>query len=149
MAGPRICRCPCRNPPPNGEDKLVGDLLGAPTEGSNTPTTSPPVSRAQTPAFAQALAPPFNERFFQQFMKAYLENQNENQALSLTPIQEELRKQPLKARFLDFYYKNSHLDCYCFCQQCEDYFDTARVSGPNRIPFAASFLRGLVVQCWH
>ena len=41
------------------------------------------------------------------------------------------------------------MDCYRFCQQCEDHFETAGASGPNRIPFAASFLRGSVVQRWH
>ena len=82
-------------------------------------------------------------------MKAYLENQNQNQAPPPAPIQAELREQPLKARFPNLYYGNSHLDCYRFCQQCEDHFDTAGANGPNHIPFAASFLRGSVVQCWH
>ena len=80
-------------------------------------------------------------------MKAYLENQN--QALPPAPIQAEFREQPLKARFPDLYYGNSHLDCYRFCQQCEDHFETAGANGPNRIPFAASFLRGAVAQRWH
>ena len=84
-------------------------------------------------------------------MKAYLENQNQNQnqAPLPAPIQAELREQPLKARFPDLYYGNSHLDCYRFCQQCEDHFDTAKASGPNRIPFAALFLYRLVIQHWH
>ena len=60
-----------------------------------------------------------------------------------------LRKQPLKARFPDLYYRNSHLDCYRFCQQCKDHFETAGANGPNRVPFAASFLRGAMVQRWH
>ena len=149
MAGPRT-RCSLRrNLPPGGENELAGGLPGAPTKGSNTPTPSPPASRAQTPASAQASAPPSNEGLFQQFMKAYLENQNQNQAPPPTPIQAELREQPLKAQFPDLYYGNSHLDCYRFCQQCEDHFDTAGASGPNRIPFAASFLRGSVIQRWH
>ena len=80
-------------------------------------------------------------------MKAYLQNQNQNQnqAPFPAPIQAELREQPLKVRFPNLYYGNSHLDCYCFCQQCEDHFDTAGASGPNRIPFAALFFRGSVV----
>lgn len=59
------------------------------------------------------------------------------------------REQPLKARFPDLYYGNSHMDCYRFCQQCEDHFETAGANGPNRILFAASFFRGTVVQRWH
>ena len=148
MAGTRTRRSPCRNPPSGGEDELAGGSLKAPTKGSNTPTPSPPASRAQTPAFAQAPAPPSNKGLFQQFMKAYLENQNQNQAPPPVPIQAELRKQLLKVQFPDLYYGNSHLDCYHFCQQCEGHFDTAGASGPNRISFAASFLCGSVIQCW-
>ena len=94
MAGPRTRRSPRRNPPPGGEDELARGLPGAYTEGSNTPTPSPPVSRAPTPASAQAPAPPSNEGLFQQFMKAYLENQNQNQnqAPPPAPIQAELRE---------------------------------------------------------
>ena len=54
---------------------------------------------------------------------------------------------PKRLRFPDLYYGNSHLDCYRFCQQCEDH--SAGANGPNRIPFAASFLRGAMVQRWH
>ena len=79
MAGPRTRRSPRRNPPPGGEDELAGGPPGAPTKGSNTPTPSPPVSRAQTPASAQAPTLLSNEGLFQQFIKAYLENQNQNQ----------------------------------------------------------------------
>ena len=32
------------------------------------------------------------------------------------------------------------MEYYNFCQQCEDHFATTRAKGPNRIPFAASFL---------
>ena len=142
---------PCCNPPLGGEDELAGGPPRAPIKGRYILTPSPPVSRAQTPASAQVPASPSNKGFFQQFMKTNLENQNQNQNQTspLALIQAELREQLLKARFPDLYYGNSHLDCYRFCQQCEDHFDTAGASGPNRIPFAASFLRGSVVQRWH
>ena len=146
MAGPRIWRSPCRNPPPGAEDKLAEGLPRAPSEDSNTPTLFPPVSWAQTPAFAQAPTLPPNEGLFQQFMKAYLKNQNQNQAPPPALIQAEFWEQPLKAWFPNLYYGNSHLDCYCFYQQCEDHFDTAGASGPNRIPFTILFLRGSIVQ---
>ena len=55
----------------------------------------------------------------------------------------------MKARYPDQYYGNSHLDCYRFCQQYKYHFDTAGASRPNRILFAASFLRASVVQRWH
>ena len=143
MAGPRAHRNPRRNTPPAGEDELAG---AAPTEGSGTPTLTPVVSRAPNPALttAPAVAPSLDNKLFKQFMKAYLEAQVPGQ----TEIDPEPCKQPLKARFPDLYYGNSHMDCYRFCQQCEDHFETAGAKGPNRIPFAASFLRGSVTQRW-
>ena len=41
------------------------------------------------------------------------------------------------------------MECYHFCQQCEDHFDTAGATGSNRTPFAASFLRGRISFRWH
>ena len=79
MTGLRTHRRPCHNSPPGNEDELAGGLSEASTESSNTPTPSPPAFRAQTPASAQASALPSNKRLFQQFMKASLENQNQNQ----------------------------------------------------------------------
>ena len=46
------------------------------------------------------------------------------------------RERPLKARFPDLYFGKSHMECYYFCQECEDHFDTAGATGPNRTPFA-------------
>ena len=42
---------------------------------------------------------------------------------------------------LDLYYGNSHLECYYFCQQCEDHFETAGAKGHKRVAFAATFLK--------
>ena len=50
MAKARTCRSPRRNTPPSGEDKLTKGPPGALNKSSNIPTSSPPVSRAQTPA---------------------------------------------------------------------------------------------------
>ena len=33
------------------------------------------------------------------------------------------------------------MECYYFCRQCEDHFETAGATGHKRVPFAASFLR--------
>ena len=40
------------------------------------------------------------------------------------------------------------MDCYHFCQQCKDHFETAGATGTNRTPFAASFLRGNISVRW-
>ena len=139
MAGPRARRSPRRNAPLTGKDELAG---AAPTEGSGTPIPTPVLSRASTPApaTAPAAAPSLDNKLFKQFIKAYLEAQVPGR----TEVDSEPREQPLKARFPDLYYGNSHMDCYRFCQQCKDYFETAGAKGPNRIPFAALFLRGSV-----
>ena len=132
-----------RNVPPStvgpSEPEQPVSPEGTPATSGAGPSDAPVLPSVPTTASTNGL--------FQQFMKAYLENQN--QALPPAPIQAEFREQPLKARFPDLYYGNSHLDCYRFCQQCEDHFETAGANGPNRIPFAASFLRGAVAQRWH
>ncbi len=40
------------------------------------------------------------------------------------------------------------MECYNFCQQCEDHFATCGTTGPNRIPFAVSFLRDQINFRW-
>ena len=139
MAGARTCRSHRCKPPPGGKDEPAGGLPGTPTKGSNTSTLFPPVSWAQTPA--QPLVPSSTKEMCQQLLKTY--------AAAVKLLEENhgsgSRKQPPKARFPNLCYGNSHMDCYRFYQQYEDHFETAGASGPNRIPFAASFLRGSVV----
>ena len=154
MARSLACCSSCRKPPSTGEDELAGAAPGlAPTEGSDTSTLAPAASRVPTPTPSDApVAAPSSalaiaatalssdNELFKQFIKAYLEAQVPSQ----TEIDREPRKQPLKAQFSDLYYGNLHMDCYQFCQQCEDHFETAGAKGPNRIPFIALFLRGSV-----
>ena len=40
------------------------------------------------------------------------------------------------------------MDCYHFCQQCKDYFETSGAIGMNRTPFAATFLHGPINLRW-
>ena len=56
----------------------------------------------------------------------------------------EPQKQPLKARSPETYSEKFHIDCYHFCQQCEDHFKTSDATGMNRILFVASFLHGTI-----
>ncbi len=53
-----------------------------------------------------------------------------------------------KAKTPDVYRGKSLMECYNFCQQYEDHFVTCRATGPNRIPFAASFLRDRINFHW-
>ena len=143
MAGPHARRSPCQNSPLTCKDELAG---AAPTERCGTIPPTLVVSHAPTPAPATALvvALSLDNELFKQFIKAYLEAQVPCQ----TEVGPEPCKQPLKAQFPDLYYDNLHMDCYQFCQQCKDYFKTARAKKTNRILFAALFLRGLVTQQW-
>ena len=40
------------------------------------------------------------------------------------------------------------MDCYNFCQQCENYFATAGTAGTYKISCAISFLRNRINFCW-
>ena len=51
----------------------------------------------------------------------------------------------MKVCFLNFYYRNSHLDCYHFYQHYEEHFEAVKASGSNRIYFAILFLCNVVV----
>ena len=143
MAGPRTRH----NPTPVGEDELAG---GVSTEGSNTFTSSP----AQTPAPAPAQAPAPSpgppgmyinvdlQRTTRLVLELFVKGQKHGQANSAP------RKRALQARNPDIYYGNLHMECYYFCQQCEDYFDTAGATGLQRVLFAASFLRDRINFRW-
>ena len=54
----------------------------------------------------------------------------------------------LKAKTPDVYRSRFHMECYNFSQQCKDYFATCGATGPNRIPFAASFLQNRINFYW-
>ena len=78
----------------------------------------------------------YSEDDLQRIFKAVMEAWAPAPAL----IVSELPLEKLKIRFANVYRKKSHMDCYSFCQQCEDYFATARATGLTRILFATSFL---------
>ena len=62
--------------------------------------------------------------------------------------QAEPQEQPLKARSLDTYSGKFYMDCYHFCQQYEDHFETLGITKMNHTTFAASFLRGTISLRW-
>ena len=128
MARPRACRSPCQNPPPTGKDEPAG---ATPTEGSDTPTPIPALSQVLTPApvVTPAVAPNPDNKLFKHFMKTYLEARTPTQIAA--KIDAEPCERPLKPWGPDLYYGDLHINCYRFCQQCEDHFDTARVKALN------------------
>ena len=150
--GPRPRCSPRRNPPPLDpvEDELAREPgpVGGPHSGSTSPAPSrnsspgPELVPALNPAPVPAptLAPVASKELLKKFMKAYLETNQGPRQLKC--------KQTLKARVPEVYYGKSHIDCYHFCQQCKDYFETAGATRFNRTPFAASFLRGNISVRW-
>ena len=64
------------------------------------------------------------------------------------PSNDELRESPLKTRFPDLYTEKSQMDCFHFCQQCEDHFETARATGTKLTSFASFFLSVPINQRW-
>ena len=79
------------------------------------------------------------ENFFTKFMKAFVKS---TQAWDRE--QAEPQEQLLKIKSLETYSKKSHMDCYHFCQQCEDYFEISSTIGINRTLFAALFFRSTI-----
>ena len=132
------------------EDELTRDPSSV--KGSFSGSISPAPSRNPTPGpklvspliLAPVPAPtsPSSNDLFKQFIKAYLESNQEPRQ----PLAE--RERSLKDKLLEVYYDKSHIDCYHFCQQGEDYFETAGATGTNRTPFAASFLCGNISVRW-
>ena len=70
--------------------------------------------------------------------------------MEMTQARDQLGPQErlLKARTPETCSGKSHMDCYHFCQQCEDYFETSGATGMNHTPFAATFLRGAISLRW-
>ena len=140
--GSRARRSPCVNTlvDPDGE---LNELAGAQGQArrSNTGSDEAPTEALTPPeASTPPLVPPTSEDLFTKFMKVFMET---TQAQATEP-----RERPLKARTPETYSGKSHMDCYHFCQQCEDYFKTSGASGMNRTPFAATFLYGAISLRW-
>ena len=152
-------RCSPRQNPHNGEDELAG---GTPTEGSDSRTPDPAASHALTPAVAPVVAPlpaagfadssvvRYSEDELQRILRTVLDSRPlvSVPAPAAAPHYEGLREKPLKARFPDIYWGKTYLECYNFFQKCEDHFATTGATGPNRVPFAAIFLKNTALFCW-
>ena len=142
--------------PPKSSDKLSDQP--AKTSGTKSPVANALVAATHISKYSKD--------DLQRIFKAVLEAQAPASALAPTPalapasalapapalapasIVSELPREKLKARSPDIYCEKSHIDCYNFCQQCEEYFATAGATGPIRILFATSFLWKQISFCW-
>ena len=91
---------------------------------------------------ANTSVPKYSKDNLQRIFKAVLEAwvSAPAPALASAPVVSEMPREKLKARFLDVYCEKSHMDCYNFCQQYEDYFAIAGATRLTQISFTASFL---------
>ena len=138
-------------PPPEMGDELF-DQPTAPS-GAKLPVTN---------ALAATSIPMYFEDDLQRIFKAVLEARAPVPALAPVPapvpilapalapalIVAKAHQKKLKTCFPDVYRGKSHMDCYNFCQQGEDYFATIAATGPTRILFATSFLQDWISFRW-
>ena len=153
LGGSRLC-CSSRGnlfPLDLVEDELARDL--GPTEGphlastssapSCNPTLGPALVSAPIPASVPTPTPTsaVTNDLFKQFIKAYLKS---NQRPREPPAE---RERLFKAKVSKIYYGKLYIDCYHFCQQCKDYFQTARAIGANQTLFEAFFFHKNISVC--
>ena len=89
---------------------------------------------------AKPLVAKYTEKDLQKILKTVFE--------AWAPPSDSPYEKLLKAKSSNVYYGKSVIECYNFCQQCEDHFTTAGAKSPNRIPFAAFFLRDYINIYW-
>ncbi len=119
--------------------------------GSNEPRLSKAPAGSETPARPEAPARPTQAPLFTpQNPGANLYSQSDLNRIIQTfvHVSKSRSGDKLKAKTLDIYCNRFHMECYYFCQQCEDHFATARVIGLNRIPFTTFFFRDQINFRW-
>lgn len=115
-----------RRNPPRGP---AAGSTGQGSESGTAPAGTPPPAPEPAPEPAPAPVPPpapepgpapavtYTEADLQRLLRICMAAKG--------PSNDEPRESPLKARFPDRYSGKSHMDCFHFCQQCEDHFETA------------------------
>lgn len=112
---------------------------------SPEPTSAPgPVrhgrpARRTAPALEPAPASELTDVLLRQLIESCIEQARDQ-------LKRDNYNRPLKPRNPDLYYCNLHMECYYFCQQCEDHFDVAGSQEHKRVPFAAGFLRDHILN---
>ena len=137
-------RSPRVNTPVNPAGEL-DELAGAqsPVKRSNTGSNEAPTKALTLPEASTLPLVPLIKDLFTKYMKVFMETmQAQAQALA------EPWERPLKARSPKIYSGKSHMDCYYFCQQCEDYFEISGATRMNCTPFTAIFLCGAISLRW-
>ena len=144
---PRSCACRslCINTPvdPARELNELADAQG-PARRSNIGSDKAPTKFLIPPeALTPPYVPPISENLFTIFIKVFMKITQAQTRDLLEP-----GERSLKAKTPDTYFKKLHMDCYHFCQQYEDYFETLSAKEMNCTPFDATFLYGTVSLKW-
>ena len=133
--------CPCWEHPFVTSFVVLSDLSLPPksefSKYLNGPSKTKPLV-AIVPVVATNVPKYFEEKLAEIIMTV-LEAQALASTLAPAPIISEVLRDKLKAHSPDVYHEKFHMDCYNFCQQCEDYFATIGATEPTQIPFAVSF----------
>ncbi len=120
----------------------------------------PPVRRGKPAIGPSALGPvpapasapvALPNDLFQEFMRTCIERVRDQAPAAPAAPAAEARDdidRPLKPRNPDLYYGNSQMECYYFCQQCEDHFEVVGLLGHKRVLFAAGFLKDRILNRW-
>ena len=155
MTSVQGCRRPCHDRSSAAPSITLSDSFPPPEVGDEL-SDQPARPLGTKPPFANALAATsvlkYSKDDLQRIFKAILGARALVPALApifaLAPIVAKAPWEKLKVRSPDVYRRKSHINCYNFCQQCEDYFATTGITGPTRILFAASFLRDWISFRW-
>ncbi len=105
-----------------------------PYEGFIRPRQAPPLSSTHEDLGANRYSQQELDRIIQTFLQALKGGSS--------------FRDKLKAKSLDIYCGSSHIKCYNFYQRYDYYFTIAEATGPNPIPFTASFLRDQINFYW-
>ena len=121
------------------------------------PTPTPAVNliliKAFTPIQASTLVPTsapsllgkYTNKNLQKTTKFALKSIVKGQEYSQLQKNSTTYKQSLKIWLFNLYYRNLHLDCYCFCQESENHIKIARANRLNQIFFVNLFFRKIIV----
>ncbi len=136
---------------PHSSNKDHEDSLGSNKPGSSEALTgSKAPAGLETPAGPEAPSRPTQAPLFLQDPGANRYSQQNLDKIIQTFFYAPKGRfgDKLKAKTPDVYRGKSHMECYNFCQQCEDHFATCKATGPNQILFATSFLRDRINFHW-
>ena len=119
--------------PPNS----ISDSKSNKLVGQENNTTAPSIS-----ALTEIQTPMYTEADLLRIFKIFSETNGQTQL-------EVPCERPVKAKLSDIYSGKLHIDCFYFCQKCEDYFETTGATRSNRTLFAALFLHEKINFWWH